>query len=125
MERFAGVSAITTAMVRRNELPVAITEKLVSLVTGEVFDHLVNHHELPPQIGDRSGHGRARTRDASTSSSKRAGRTTSRRFVQQLNLNGRLTPSLLMRGLCLGHMDFVEHAMAELAGTRRISACGC
>ena len=36
------------------------------------------------------------------------------RFVQQLNLNGRLTPSLLMRGLCLGHIDFVEHAMAEL-----------
>ena len=36
--------------------------------------------------------------------------------MQQLNLNGRLTPSLLMRGLCLGHMDFVEHAMAELGG---------
>jgi uncharacterized protein (DUF2336 family) len=38
------------------------------------------------------------------------------RFVQQLNLNGRLSPSLLMRGLCLGHVEFVEHAMAELAG---------
>jgi uncharacterized protein (DUF2336 family) len=39
-----------------------------------------------------------------------------RRFVQQLQLNGRLTPSLMVRGLCLGHMGFFEHAMAELAG---------
>jgi uncharacterized protein (DUF2336 family) len=39
-----------------------------------------------------------------------------RRFVQQLQLNGRLTPSLMVRGLCLGHMSFFEHAMAELAG---------
>jgi uncharacterized protein (DUF2336 family) len=38
------------------------------------------------------------------------------KFVQQLNLNGRLTPSLLMRGLCLGQIDFVEYAMAELGG---------
>lgn len=36
--------------------------------------------------------------------------------MQQLNLNGRLSPSLIMRGLCMGHMEFVEHALAELAG---------
>src|SRR6185295_8829726 len=39
-----------------------------------------------------------------------------RRFVRQLNLNGRLTPSLLMRGLCMGYIEFVEYSMAELAG---------
>ena len=50
LDRFAGVSGITAAMVHRNELPVAVTEKLVNLVAGELFDHLVNNHELPPQI---------------------------------------------------------------------------
>ena len=50
LDRFAGLSSITTAMAHRNALPVTITEKLVSLVSGEVFDYLVNHHELPPQI---------------------------------------------------------------------------
>jgi uncharacterized protein (DUF2336 family) len=38
------------------------------------------------------------------------------RFVQQINLHGRLSPSLLMRGMCIGQMSFVEHALAELSG---------
>ena len=115
LDRFAGVSAITTAMVHRNELPVAITEKLVTIVAGELFDHLVNNHELPPQIAIDLAMG-ARERATIDIVEQAAKQKDLGRFVQQLNLNGRLTPSLLMRGLCLGHVDFVEHAMAELAG---------
>lgn len=115
LTRFEGVSSITATMVKRGELPVAITEKLVTLVTGELFDYLVNNHELPPQVAI----------DLAMSSRERATldiveqavmQNDIRRFVQQLNLNGRLTPSLLMRGLCMGHINFVEYAMAELAG---------
>ncbi|HVV32799.1 MAG TPA: DUF2336 domain-containing protein [Vitreimonas sp.] len=115
LDRFAGVSAITAAMVHRNELPVAVTEKLVSIVTGELFDHLVNHHELPPQIAIDLAMG-ARERATIDIVEQAARQRDLGRFVQQLNLNGRLTPSLIMRGLCLGHMPFVEHAIAELAG---------
>jgi uncharacterized protein (DUF2336 family) len=39
-----------------------------------------------------------------------------RRFVQQLQMNGRLTPSLILRSLFRGHMSFFEHCMAELTG---------
>lgn len=115
LDRFAGVSSITAAMVHRNELPVSITEKLVSMVTGELFDHLVNHHELPPQIAIDLAMG-ARERATIDIVEQAARQHDLGRFVQQLNLNGRLSPSLLMRGLCLGHVEFVEHAMAELAG---------
>ncbi|MGE0597025.1 MAG: DUF2336 domain-containing protein [Hyphomonadaceae bacterium] len=115
LDRFSGLSEITTAMVHRGALPVSITEKLVSLVTGEVFDHLVNHHELPPQLAIELAMG-ARERATLDIVEQAVLQNDVQRFVQQLNLNGRLTPSLLMRGLCLGHMDFVEHAMAELAG---------
>ncbi|MEZ5996168.1 MAG: DUF2336 domain-containing protein [Hyphomonadaceae bacterium] len=115
IDRFPGVSPIMQAMVHRNELPVSVTEKLVSMVTGELFDHLVNNHELPPQIAIDLAMG-ARER-ATLDIVEQAGRQRDMaRFVQQLNLNGRLTPSLLMRGLCLGQIDFVEHAMAELGG---------
>ncbi len=100
----------------RDELPVAVTEKLVSLVAGEMFDHLVNNHELPPQIAIDLAMG-ARERVTIDIVEQAAKQGDIGRFVQQLNLNGRLSPSLLMRGLCLGHIEFVEHAMAELAGT--------
>ncbi len=115
LDRFAGVSAVTSAMVHRGALPVTVVEKLVTMVSGELFDHLVNHHELPPQIAIDLAMG-SRER-ATIDIVEQAGKQRDlNRFVQQLNLNGRLTPSLIMRGLCLGHMEFVEHAMAELAG---------
>lgn len=115
LQRFPDISSITAAMVRRNTLPVSVTEKLVSMVTGELFDHLVNNHELPPQIAIDLAIG-ARERATIDIVEQAARQRDLPRFVKQLNLNGRLTPSLLMRGLCLGHIEFVEHAMAELAG---------
>ena len=115
LTRFAGVSTITATMVHRNELPLAITEKLVSLVAGEAFDYLVNNHELPPQVAIDLAMG-ARERVTIDIVEQAARQNDVGRFVQQLNLNARLNPSLLMRGLCLGHIEFVEHAMAELAG---------
>jgi len=115
LDRFAGLSSVTRAMVHRNELPLAITEKLIAIVTGEVFDHLVNNHELPPQIAIDLAVG-ARERATLDIVEQASRQKDVARFVQQLNLNGRLTPSLMMRGLCMGHLDFIEHAMAELAG---------
>jgi uncharacterized protein (DUF2336 family) len=115
LDRFGGVSGVMAAMVHRNELPVSVTEKLVNMVTGELFDHLVNHHELPPQIAIDLAMG-ARERATLDIVEQAARQKDLARFVQQLNLNGRLSPSLLMRGLCLGHIEFVEYAMAELAG---------
>jgi uncharacterized protein (DUF2336 family) len=115
LERFAGVSGVTAAMVHRDELPVSVTEKLVTMVTGELFDHLVNNHELPPQIAIDLAMG-ARERATLDIVEQAVRQKDLGRFVQQLNLNGRLSPSLLMRGLCLGHIEFVEYAMAELAG---------
>jgi uncharacterized protein (DUF2336 family) len=115
LDRFAGVSNVMQAMVHRASLPAGVTEKLVSMVSGSLFDHLVNHHELPPQIAiDLAISTRERvTLDIVEQASLQSDLP---RFVKQLNLNGRLTPSILMRGLCLGQMEFVEHAMAELAG---------
>jgi uncharacterized protein (DUF2336 family) len=115
LTRFEGLSSITTAMVHREVLPVSVTEKLVATVTGELFDYLVNNHELPPQIAIDLAMG-ARER-ATLDIVEQAGRQRDMaKFVQQLNLNGRLTPSLIMRGMCLGQIDFVEYAMAELGG---------
>ncbi len=115
LERFSGVSGVTAAMVHRNELPVSVAEKLLTVVTGELFDHLVNNHELPPQIAIDLAMG-ARERATLDIVEQAARQKDLPRFVQQLNLNGRLSPSLLMRGLCLGHIEFVEYALAELAG---------
>lgn len=113
--RFGSDDDVKGALISRSVLPLHVTEKLVSMVTGELFDRLVNKHELPPQLAIEIASG-ARER-ATLDLVEQAGLASDPpRFVQQLHLNGRLTPSLIMRALCLGHVNFVEHALAELGG---------
>jgi uncharacterized protein (DUF2336 family) len=107
--------ALLETMVRRKTLPVTISERLVSMVSGELFDHLVNNHALPPQLAiDLASTARER---ATLDLVEQAMRQSDvGRFVQQLNLAGRITPSLIMRAVCQGYVGFVEHAVAELSG---------
>ncbi len=113
--RFPANPKLHENLVLRDHIPVHIAEKMVSLVSGQVFDMLINRHELPAQMAIDLAAG-ARER-ATIDLVEQAGRTNDLpRFVSQLNLNGRLTHSLIMRALCVGHMPFVEHALAELSG---------
>ena len=115
LQRFPTDQGLHEALVEREYVPMHIAEKMVSMVSGKVFDMLVNRHELPAQLAIELAAG-ARER-ATIDLVEQAGRTSDLpRFVSQLNLNGRLTHSLIIRALCLGHMSFVEHAMAELSG---------
>lgn len=121
LKRFANDNEVKAALVSRSSLPMHVTEKLVNIVTGELFDRLVNTHELPPQLAIEIAAG-ARER-ATLDLVEQAGLSSDpERFVQQLHLNGRLTPSVIMRALCLGHMTFVEHSLAELAGVPHAKA---
>jgi uncharacterized protein (DUF2336 family) len=115
LDRFSDFSGVTAAMVRRRVLPVSITEKLVSIVSGELFDHLVNKHELPPQLAIDIALG-SRERATIDIIEQAVLQKDIAPFIRQLSVHGRLTPSLIMRALCLGHIEFVEHALAELAG---------
>ncbi|MHA7857672.1 MAG: DUF2336 domain-containing protein [Henriciella sp.] len=115
IERFPSNENMHENLVMRDHIPVHIAEKMVSLVSGQVFDMLINRHELPAQMAIDLAAG-ARER-ATIDLVEQADRTNDMsRFVSQLNLNGRLTHSLIMRALCVGHMHFVEHALAELSG---------
>ncbi|MEL6666333.1 MAG: DUF2336 domain-containing protein [Pseudomonadota bacterium] len=115
IERFPANENMHENLVMRDHIPVHIAEKMVSLVSGQVFDMLINRHELPAQMAIDLAAG-ARER-ATIDLVEQADRTNDMsRFVSQLNLNGRLTHSIIMRALCVGHMHFVEHALAELSG---------
>ncbi|MAK60837.1 MAG: hypothetical protein CMK09_07655 [Ponticaulis sp.] len=115
LKRFETDHDVHEALISREWIPPQIAEKMISLVSGEMFDQLVNNHELPPQLAIELASG-ARER-ASLDLVAQAGHSSNLpRFVQQLNLNNRLTPSMIMRALCLGHMSFVEWSLAELSG---------
>jgi uncharacterized protein (DUF2336 family) len=115
LHRFGHDEIVQAGLIRRDFIPTHIAEKMVSLVSGALFDILVNRHELPAQLAiDLAASARERV---TIDLVEQAGRTHDlARFVSQLNLNGRLTNSLIMRALCCGQMRFVEYALAELSG---------
>ena len=115
VERFAKSQAVLTAVAYRSALPLAVTEKLITMVTDKVREHLIDHQALTPQTALQIALG---TRERATIDLvDQAGRSPDHKgFARHLNAAGRLSASLLMRALANGHMAFFEWGMAELSG---------
>jgi len=76
--------------------------------------YLVSKHDLP---ADAAANLILQTRERATVSLLSRGATGSdlEELVFQIHVNGRLTPTLVIRALCVGDMAFFEAAMARLA----------
>ncbi|WP_310541288.1 pole-localized protein SpbR [Phenylobacterium sp.] len=114
IERFEKSERVLAAVAYRAALPLAITEKLIDLVSEEVRDHLLNHHALSPDLALEIAMG-AKER-ATIDLVDQAGRAPDvKSFVAHLHKHERLNASLLLRSLAHGHMTFFEWSLAELA----------
>lgn len=114
VDRYSRSESVLSAVAYRRTLPMPVTEKLVRLVSDAVLDHLVSHHEIPPDIAVAIALGAYER--ATIDLVDQAGLTGDpARFVAHLNKHDRLTPSLLLRALANGHMAFLEHGLAERA----------
>ena len=115
IERFAKSEAVLAAVAYRQALPLSVTERLINMVGEQVREHLIHHQALSPETALQIALD-ARER-ATVDLVDQAGRAPDiKGFVQHLNQAGRLSASLLLRGLVHGHMTFFEWAVAELAG---------
>ncbi len=115
IDRFAKSEGVTTAVAYRKVLPIAISERLVDLVTDRVRQHLVDKHQLTPETAIHIALG-AQER-ATVDLVDQAGRAADlKAFTAHLNTQQRLTPSLMLRALANGHMSFFEWGVAELSG---------
>jgi uncharacterized protein (DUF2336 family) len=113
--RFEASERVLAAVAFRQTLPLAVTEKLITLVSDQVREHLINRHALSPETAVRLALESAER--ASVDLVDQAGRAADMKsFVAHLRENARLSASLLLRGLVHGHMTFFEWGVAELAG---------
>jgi uncharacterized protein (DUF2336 family) len=116
LDRYSQFETVKGAMVNREELPVTITERLVSMVSEKLKLTLAAKHQLPADLATDIILD-ARERATATLIHKESSEENTHALVQQLHASGRLTASLVLRALCTGDMRFVEDAMAEIAGT--------
>ena len=116
LDRYGQFETVKAAMVHRDQLPVTITERLVSLVSEKLKLTLAARHRLPADVATDIILD-ARERATVSLLSQNTSNEDTHALIQQLHASGRLTPSLVLRALCSGDMRFVEDAMAEIAGT--------
>lgn len=114
LDRFGSENAIQTAMVNRNRLPVSVAERLVNIASAALRERLMAEHDLPTNlVTDLLLQARER---ATVDLALSADREEVSMLVGRLRKNGRLTPTLILRSICAGDFDFLECALAELAG---------
>ncbi|GGO13172.1 hypothetical protein GCM10007972_19100 [Iodidimonas muriae] len=115
LDKYSGSDAVKTPLTKREKLPLAVAERLVTMVTESLRDHLVTHHELSPSMAtDLLLESRERATVSLLTPGINAPDVLS--LVDQLHKNGRLSPTLIIRALCMGDMTFFEAALAKRAG---------
>lgn len=109
LDDYGDSDKVKTPMVDRQVLPVAIAERLVTMVSERLRDHIVSQHKLSPWL----------TKDLVQQSWERATMALSRvdtapELVKYLADNDKLSSSLIIQALSSGDMPFFEWSMATL-----------
>jgi uncharacterized protein (DUF2336 family) len=115
VERYPGDATIHRPLAGRKALPAMVLERLLAVASDSLREALVERNDLPQgAASDLILKIRERATAGLLSAGVQAG--DAERLARQLNVNGRLTASLILRTLCLGDVDFLEAAFAELTG---------
>jgi uncharacterized protein (DUF2336 family) len=110
VDRFGASTQVKEAMALSGKLPVAVAERLVTMVSKALQTHLVMNHALSPAIA--SDIVLSAREHAIIHLSWGASDEDLRTMVTQMHRNDRLTPSLILRAICTGDIAFFEAAMA-------------
>ena len=115
LDTFGDDEGVTALMVDRRALPLAITEQLVATLSETLRERLVERHRLPePLVDELSLHGRERALAGLMTDESRVVEIEA--LVGRLHQTGKLTPTLLLRSICVGDLHFFEAGLARMAG---------
>lgn len=111
-KRYGEDADVAAPLVKRGELPALLVERLIAMISEQIRDYLVEHHEVDRRVAATL---EEQTRERTTADTiQRTGQTDLRALTQQLAANNRLTATLILRAACAGEIRFVEAAFAEL-----------
>ncbi len=110
LDRFGNHETIQSGIIDRKTLPASIIQRLVHTFSEEMLARFADKHKVPiseishivSEVKDRTALGLA------TGLSPHAMAL----FIEQLEEQGGITYSMLLRTLCTGHLDFIVHVIA-------------
>jgi uncharacterized protein (DUF2336 family) len=120
VDNFPASDGVKSALIGRVVLPVTVAERLVTLVSDKLKDQLAQRHKVSSESAiDLILAARER---AVLNLSTETDENSLDRMVSQMHRHGRLTPSIVLRALCLGDLAFFEAAIARLADLSLVNA---
>jgi uncharacterized protein (DUF2336 family) len=116
VQRYADDADVAAPLVQRNELPATLVERLIAMVSEQMREYLIEHHEMDGRVAATlEEQARERT---TTDAIVQMNDTDLRALVAQLIENKRMSATLILRAACAGNMRFVEEAFAELTSVQ-------
>jgi uncharacterized protein (DUF2336 family) len=121
LDRHGQDVGVTNSLATRGNLPLALSERLVAMVSASLQEYLVKKHDMTDEMATDLV---LQARERATISLLPAGAETTDviQFTKQLSRQGRLTPSLVLRALCSGDIAFFEASLATLSGVAVVNA---
>lgn len=115
LDRFGEHATITDAIAQRRALPVAVAERMTTVVTGRLLERMIDKYNLEPaRVSAIIEHGRENILLTSFAPGQRAEEM--RALIEALHQNGLLSSTLILRAFCLGNFAFVLPALSLKAG---------
>ncbi|HSV28529.1 MAG TPA: DUF2336 domain-containing protein [Candidatus Omnitrophota bacterium] len=111
VDEFAGSEAVGEKLVERRSLPVTVAERLMAKVSDNLRDKLMARSDLSPEA---AGGLLIQAREMAVLGLADTGADVAK-LIDHLHRNGRLTPSIILRAVCMGDTTFFETALAKLA----------
>jgi uncharacterized protein (DUF2336 family) len=111
--RYQGDESIEALLVERPALPLTVCEVLIACVSKRLRERLLAKHQIPGFLADDLVmHAREKALTEILPCSDAEG---AERLAYHLHAQRRLTPTLLLRTLCVGDLSFFDSGMARLA----------
>ena len=116
INKYHDSNTIKESLISRPELPVTVIEKIVNYLSQELKRRLIITHKLPTDIASDLIE-QVKEKTTLRISEEYSSDKQIEELVHQLYSNNRLTPSLVVRSICLGDLTFFEYALVYLSNT--------
>jgi uncharacterized protein (DUF2336 family) len=115
LDRFGEHATITDTVAQRRALPMAVAERMTTIVSGRLLERMIDKYDLEPaRVSAIIEHGRENILLTSFAPGQRAEEM--RGLIEALHQNGLLSSTLILRAFCLGNFAFVLPALSLKAG---------
>jgi len=114
VERYGETETVGRSLIERKALPVSVAERLMTRVSEHLRTSLLARRDLSPETVAAVMIQARELAVLGLSSSEAEAAP----LVDHLHHVGRLTPSIILRAICMGDIPFFEVALARLAGIK-------